>query len=86
MTDSQIQEWFAYHDCSEQDVAAMTRWREGLSAVAADFAAYTPANGDVIVALRALKTAMMAMNAALVAPMPKDPPVVRQSPGAAPTV
>lgn len=71
MKKEQIEQWFAYQDCTDADVAAMTRWREGLAAVAVDFAEYTPMNGDVIIAMRALKTAMMAMNAALVAPMPK---------------
>lgn len=75
MDKSQIQEWFSYHPPSVEDIAAMERWRDALTSVGADFAAYTPLNGDVIVALRALKSAMMAMNAALVAPMPARGPV-----------
>ena len=74
MTPEDISEWFTYQECSEDDVAAMVRWREGLTKVAQDFAAYTPMSGDVIVAMRALKAAMMAMNSALVAPMPKAEP------------
>ncbi|RYF47815.1 MAG: hypothetical protein EOO38_11390 [Cytophagaceae bacterium] len=71
MTDSEIADWFNYHKPTEAQVEAMQRWREGIAAVASDFVRATPVSGDVVVALRALKAAMMAMNAAMVSPMPK---------------
>jgi hypothetical protein len=74
MTREEITDWFSYHKPSDKEVHVMQGWRHALIEVAKDFADNTPPSGDVIVALRALKAAMMAMNAALVSPMPKRTP------------
>jgi hypothetical protein len=78
-THTDIINWLAYRKPTEPQVEVMQGWREAVSALAFDFVRNSPSGPDQTVALRKLKEALMAMNAALVSPSPS--PQFKGKPG-----